>query len=256
MRTFTLILSLAFGLGLGGCGEVIDESESIRPSIETNNIAESNLHLGVAYLQRGEYEKALSRFFKALEADKNYPPTYNALGVLYQQLGDRAKSEEYFLKSLDLNSQDPSTLNNYGQFLCYGSRYDEAEVAFMKAVKNPLYPTPEIALSNAGICALAQDKWQTAELHFRNALKRNPKIPVALLQMAKISYTTGSYMSARAYLQRYLEIQAHSEKSLWLGIRIENELGDKNSLASYKLLLKNKFSDSREAKLLYDSLHK
>ena len=155
-----------------------------------------------------------------------------------------------------MNSSDASTLNNYGQFLCQEARYDEAEEIFLKAAQNPLYSTPEIALSNAGTCAMAQSKLDIAETHFRNALEKNPRVAVALIQMSQISYENANYLSARAYLQRYLEISPHTAKSLWLGIRIERELGDKNTLSSYTLLLKNKFPDSREAALLKDSLTK
>ena len=252
MRKIALIIILC--LGLNGCNQTTDGSDSTRPGAETNDIAQTNLNLGIAYLRAGEYEKALEKLEKARHADKNYPPIYNALGVLYQQLGNKVKAEKFFLKALDLNGSDPSTLNNYGRFLCRESRFDEAETAFLKAANNPLYATPEIAFSNAGSCAMDQGKLDTAETYFRNALERNPRIAIALLQMAEISYATDNYLSARGYLQRYLEISTHTAKSLWLGIQIENELGDKDALSSYKLLLKNKFPDSKEAKLLQDSL--
>jgi type IV pilus assembly protein PilF len=103
---------------------------------------------------------------------------------------------------------------------------------------------------------MAQSRLDAAETHFRNALKKNPRVAVALIQMSQISYETASYLSARAYLQRYLEISPHTAKSLWLGIRVERELGDKNVLSSYTLLLKNKFPDSEEVELLNDSLAK
>ncbi|MEE9575609.1 MAG: type IV pilus biogenesis/stability protein PilW, partial [Gammaproteobacteria bacterium] len=141
-------------------------------------------------------------------------------------------------------------------FLCRESRFDEAEAAFLKAANNPLYATPEIAYSNAGSCAMNQGKLDIAETYFRDALQKNPRVAIALLQMAEISYDTNNYLSARGYMQRYLEISAHTAKSLWLGIQIENELGDKNTLSSYKLLLKNKFPDSKEADMLRDSLVK
>jgi type IV pilus assembly protein PilF len=205
-------------------------------------------------LKRGQYEKSLDKLQKAQTADPRYPPIYNTLGVLHQQLGDKVTAEKYFRQALSLDSSDASTLNNYGQFLCQEARYDEAEKAFLKAAHNPLYSTPEIALTNAGTCAMAQGKLDEAETHFRNALEKNPRVAVALIQMSQISYETANYLSARAYLQRYLEISPHTAKSLWLGIRVERELGDKNTLSSYTLLLKNKFPDSREAALLKDSL--
>lgn len=257
MRKITLICLIIISLGLIGCDQTIGGTEpSIRPSVGTNDIAQTNLRLGIAYLKRGEYEKSLTKLQKAQAADPRYPPIYNTLGVLHQQLGDKVTAEKYFRQALSLNSSDSSTLNNYGQFLCQEARYDEAEETFLKAAWNPLYSTPEIAFSNAGTCAMAQSRLDAAETHFRNALKKNPRVAVALIQMSQISYETASYLSARAYLQRYLEISPHTAKSLWLGIRVERELGDKNVLSSYTLLLKNKFPDSEEVELLNDSLAK
>ncbi len=253
MRKIALtIILFSLGLGLKGCNQVADSSVST--IARSNDIAESNLRLGIAYLQTGEYEKALKKIQKARSADRNYPPIYNALGVLYQRLGEKVKAEGFFKKALSLNRSDSSSLNNYGQFLCRESRFNEAEVTFLKAANNPLYATPEIAFSNAGSCAMKQGKLDIAETYFRNALEKNPKISIALLQMAEISYTTENYLSARGYLQRYLEGNSHSAKSLWLGIKVEKELGEKDTLASYKLLLKNKFPNSKETKLLNDSL--
>ncbi len=71
--------------------------------------------------------------------------------------------------------------------------------------------------------------------------------------MSDLSYNQGNYLSARGYLQRYLEIANHTPISLWLGIRIERELGDKNALSSYALSLRNNFPDSKEARLLQES---
>ena len=68
--------------------------------------------------------------------------------------------------------------------------------------------------------------------------------------MSQLSYDKKNYLSARAYLQRYLAVSRHSAASLWLGIRIENILGDKDALSSYKLSLKNNFPDSTEASRL------
>ncbi len=257
MRIIALTILLYFLCsGLNGCNQTPGSSGSYRPTEGTNDIALTNLNLGIAYLRTGEFEKALEKLQKARAADKNYPPIYNALGVLYQQLGNKVKAEEYYLHALGLNGSDSSTLNNYGQFLCQESRFDEAEVTFLKAANNPLYATPEIAFSNAGTCAMEQGELDTAETYFRDALKKNPKVAIALLQMAEISYATGNYLSARGYLLRYVEISSHTAKSLWLGIQVENELGDKNALSSYKLLLRNKFPDSKEAGLLKNSMVK
>ena len=46
------------------------------------------------------------------------------------------------------------------------------------------------------------------------------------IKMSEINFDTKNYLSARAYLQRYQEIALHNAKTLLLGIKIENKLGD------------------------------
>lgn len=252
MKIFRIFGPVIAALILGGCNQATGGG-SFDVSERSNEVAESNLNLGIAYLKRGEYEKSLEKLDKALEADPRYTPTLNALGLLYQKLGNNVKAEQYFKQALGIRSNDPYTLNNYGQFLCANDRFDEAQDAFMSAAKNPLYETPEISITNAGTCALKNNHPDTAEKFFREALAKNPKVPIALIQMSQLSYDQGNYLSARGYLQRYLEVSKHSPASLWLGIQIEQQLGDKNTLSSYALLLKNKYPDSNEAKLLQES---
>ena len=249
---YRLLCGLTIGLVLSACNQVTTR-DSVSPSYRSNDIAEANLNLGVAYLRQGEYEKALNKLKKAQTADPKYPPIYNALGLLYQQVGELEQAEDYYKQAISLEPTNSSTLNNYGLFLCSNNRFDEAEETFHKATSNPLYETPEISISNAGTCALKDNRPDDAENYFRQALSKNPKIAPALIQMGELSYDQGKYLPARGYLQRYLEITKPTAKSLWLGIRIEEELGDKNVLSSYALLLRNNYPDSEEARMLKES---
>ena len=251
MNRYIRIIFLLTLLWQAGCNPVSEDTTGINPG--TNKVAESNLQVGIAYLQRGEYEKSLEKLTKALEADPSYTPTLNALGLLYQQLGNNQKAEDYFKKALSIRSSDGYTLNNYGQFLCTNNRYAEAQDSFIRAANNPLYETPEIAMANAGSCAMSNNDTVEAEKYFRAALEKNPNIPVALIQMGQISYNKGEYLPARGFLQRYLVTEKHTPKSLWLGIQIEDKLGDRDLLSSYALLLRNNFPDSKEAQLLRES---
>ena len=216
-------------------------------------IAVANLNLGIAYMQQGHYQLALEKLTRAQIAKPDFAPTYNALGLLYQRVGENDTAEENFKYSLKLDPNDSSIMNNYGLLLCQTGRYDEADKLFNDAASNPLYTTPEVAISNAGTCALKNGKADDAENYFKQALSKNPSLGPALIQMAEITYDNNDYSSARDYLHRYLAFNDHSPKTLWLGIRIERELGDKDTLASYELLLRNKFSDSKEAQLLEES---
>ena len=248
----SLVLFIFISGILSGCNQATTGG-NLQPSQVTNEAAIANLNLGIAYMEQRNYEKALEKLEKARQADPGFSTTYNMLGLLYQTLGDNNQAEDYFKKAISLNSNDSSTFNNYGRFLCQTGRPDEAEEIFLRSSNNPLYETPEIAITNAGTCAMMNDRKEDAEVYFRQALQLNPKMPEALIQMATISYEQANYLSARAYLQRYQEQARHTPKSLWLGIQVERELGDNDALASYTLLLKNGFPDSREAGLLLES---
>lgn len=217
------------------------------------NIAIANVNLAAAYLQQGRFEKSLEKLQRARMADPDYAPLYNVYGLVYQQLGNNQEAEQNFQKAIKLAPGDSYILNNYGLYLCQDNRIEEAETAFLRAANNPLYKTPEVAITNAGTCARENGNLDLAEKHFRDALSLNPSITPALLQMAELQYQRGELNSAHNYLNRYLEVADHTPRTLWLGIRIEKELGDKDAVASYALLLRNRYADSREATLLKES---
>ncbi len=252
---YSIFLQLASLLLLTACNPATDPSSdrNIRPSHATNDVAAANLNLGIAYLKQGKYENALDKLERAREADPLHPAIYNVLGLLYQQINDPKKAEQYFKKALSLDSNDSSTLNNYGSFLCQQKRIDESEATFLRASENPLYQTPEIAITNAGLCLYNNEKKDKAKEYFQQALKMNPRVPQALIKMCELSLDDFNYLTARAYLQRYEQVSRHTARSLWLGIQIERELGDKDAVSSYALLLKNSFPDSDEAAILLES---
>jgi len=126
------------------------------------------------------------------------------------------------------------------------NQVNAGEQRFVAALKNSLYTSPEVAYANAGMCMKQAGDVENAERYFRAALQRNPRMRAPLLNMAEVSLDREQALSARGYLQRYLELAPHSPRTLWLGIRIEQELGDKNAVASYAILLRSKFPDSDE----------
>lgn len=216
-------------------------------------IAATNLNLGIEYMRLGEYNLALEKLLRAKEAKSDYAPVYDALGLLYQKLGRPEDADRNFQQAIKLNSNSSITLNNYGQFLCSQGKVDDADKYFLASAENPLYETPEIPYTNIGTCAYMHDQPDKASEYFRKALTLNPAIPAALIQMTEIEYNEGNYESAHDYLERYLKYSKHTPKSLWLGIRIEQQLGDKNKVSGYALLLRNQYPDTEEARSLEES---
>ena len=216
-------------------------------------LAQVNTQLGIEYIQKGDLDIALDRLKRALDADPDYVDAHNTLGLLRGNLGQYDEAERSFKHVLKIDSKNSATLNNYGQFLCQLDRHKEGQKLILKAIENPLYENPDAALSNAGICALNSGDVDTAETHFRSALEINPKLAPTLYHMAFLSHRLARYLPARGYLQRFLEVGRHNAESLWLRIRIERELGDKDTEASYELQLERNFPDSAQTRLLHES---
>lgn len=209
--------------------------------------ADVYVDLAITYLQQRQYVPALQNARKAVMVEPRKPAAHNTLALVYQTLGQDTQAEDEFARAVSLDPDDPFANNAFGSFLCGNKRYAEAQQHFDRAIANPLNPQRWVPLTNAGRCAASQGDDDTAERYLRRALQANSKFAPALLRMAQLSLKKQNYLSARAYLQRYQEVAPHTSETLWLGIQTERILGDKDQLASYELLLRQRFPDSEEA---------
>lgn len=241
--------ALLLALWLSGCATTPQPATG---PVEEEKSAKINAQLGVAYFQQGQLEQALSKLQKAVKQDPQLADAHAGLAVVYERLGETEQAASHHLRAIELAPQDSSMLNNYGRFLCNQNKLEEAEERFQQAARNPLYRNPELPLGNAGLCFHRAGKIDKAEDYLLRALQANPRFPPALLRMAEIRYSKGSAMSARGFYQRYLAVAPQTAESLWLGIQIERELGDRDAVGSYALLLKGKFPDSAEARRLIE----
>jgi type IV pilus assembly protein PilF len=211
------------------------------------------VRLAIAYMQEGQLGMALKKIKHGIELDPNNGEAHNVLAILYQRLGEDSLAEKHFERATSLQPRNPYIRNAYGSFLCKEQNFDKADRQFQNALDNPLYKTPEVALTNAGICASQSGDRAKAEDYFRTALRHRSDFPQALLQMAQLSYDVGDPLSARGYLQRFHRVSKHTAPSLWLAIQTERILGDKDAVASYEMLLRGNFPDSDEMKLMRES---
>jgi type IV pilus assembly protein PilF len=235
------------------CATVPDDQPEVAPGGTASQLASVNTQLGLGYLRNGQLTLAWERLNTALQADPNYATAHNGIALVYDRLNEPDKAEEHFKRAIELNPSDSAALTNYGAFLCQLGRTEEGEKHFLQAVANPLYNKPAMAYTNAGTCKLQVDDLEGAEAYFRAALQADPRFPLALLNMAQVSYDKGEFLAARAYMQRLEEVSNHNPRSLWLGIRIEERLGDKDAVSSFAMLLKANYPDSRETQLLLES---
>jgi type IV pilus assembly protein PilF len=117
------------------------------------------------------------------------------------------------------------------------------------ALRNLLYPTPDKSV-NAGICARQAGDLAAADEYFQKALKVRPTQAQALFQMADMAYKRNDVPAAKSYLVRLQREVTPNAEMLWLALRVERKLGDRNAEASLGFQLTKNFPDAREARAL------
>lgn len=238
-----VLLALVSALG-GGCSSNPERGD--QESANTRAAA-INTQLGTEYLNRGQYEVALDKLKRALREDDEFAPAHTVLGVLYEQLGENDLARKHYREAVRLKPADGAINNNYGAFLCRQGQASEAEPYFQKALADPFYKTPAVALANAGVCVMDQGELDKAEGYLRKSLEYDPKFADALLPMANLTYRQQQYLKARGFLQRYEAVASPTPQSLMLGYRVEQELNNDNNVKHYGDELIDRFPKSQEA---------
>ncbi len=212
--------------------------------------AEVNTQLGIEYMREGMYDSAMQKLQKAIKQNPDYQPAHTSIAILYEKLGEVKLADKHYRKAYRLNRKDSLTLNNYGQYLCRSGRLEEADEMFTAALKDPLYRHREVIYTNAGICARMRPDIELSDKYFRSALQVNAEYKPALREMIRSSFSQQKYLATRAYLQRLQELEPLTPEFLWIGVRAEAALEDRDAMASYALVLKNRYPEADETQAL------
>lgn len=112
--------------------------------------------LGIAYMEKGDYQKATDAFERALELDDTYPVVYKNLGTLQYSLFLKTrdslsykKALENFKKAIELDSKFAAAYNGLGAAYLSGGEFEGAIFCLEKALT--LRPDYGIALYNLGL---------------------------------------------------------------------------------------------------------
>ena len=208
--------------------------------------AKVHTELGSMYFQNGNLIVALEELTIAISINPNYAQAYSTRGLVLYYIKELASAEKDFQRALDLDAKDPEINNNYGWFLCQIGKEKDSIAYFERAIRNPLYQTPETAYLNAGACYIKLGDLVSAEDYVRKNLRFSRDNPQALFQLAKISYLRGNYDAAREYLKKVVRQIDPDAETLWLSLRVEHRLGERSAESSLIAQLRRKYPDSPE----------
>jgi type IV pilus assembly protein PilF len=245
-----LVLLLALALAACGSAPARSESPAKREANSRQAAAETNVRLGQGYLAQGKLDLARDKLLRAVELDPRSVPAHTVIAVLYEQIGDLDKARVHYRRAVDLAPESGDAQNNYATFLCKRGEYAEADRLFARAIADPFYKTPAVALSNRGACQLSAGQVEAAEESLRRAVQLAPDMPDALYGLARATYERGDYLRARAFVQRYEATGRAGADGFMLGYEVERKLGNVRGANEYRQKLLAQFPDSEAARRL------
>lgn len=250
-KNLSIFFILMHFVWLGGCvQQPIDDGMSAQANSERAfQSAKIHTELAAEYFHRGQLDVALEEVSEALKAQSNYALAYNVLGLINMTLNENSKALDNFERAIRMAPKNPEIHNNYGWFLCqrFSQRMDQAIDHFMTAARDPLYSTPEMSYTNAGICEIKRQKYNEGQVFFQKALSIQPNYSPALIGLIDADFQRGNLIDAQSKLVLFLQNNAPTAEGLMLAIKIEQAMDNQLAVDSYIFQLQKHFPESKEA---------
>ena len=227
-----------------------DGSKALKREDPTEAAAKTNIQLGIAYLQQGNYPVAREKLERSLKQNPKDPDVHTSLGLLYDRTGEPKLADKHYQQALKLAPDNPDVSNNYAIYLCKRGRVDEGVERFSAVAANKYYRTPEVALTNAGVCLRGAKRLDEAQAKFIGAIKLRPDYSEATVQLANLHIERGQVPEARKVVDSYLGAFRPKPDVLFAAVTVARAAKDKMSEEKFSRTLRLEFPDSAQARAL------
>jgi type IV pilus assembly protein PilF len=245
-------LACSTGVVLSGCATNMSganmNSDLVTESDEpdTRKRARLRLELAVAYFDKGQTTDALDHLKQSIAADPTLFEAYTLRGLIYMRLNDVPLAEESFRRALAINPKAASVQHNYGWLLCQQSRFSESVQLFNSALSNPAYGDRAKTWMAQGLCQLKSGQQAEAEKSLLRAYELYAGNPITAYNLSLLLYQRGEFVRAQFYARRLNNSELANAESLWLGIKVERRMENRDAMAQLGAQLKKRYPQSRE----------
>jgi type IV pilus assembly protein PilF len=256
LRLLALCLTL-FGLaGVSGCASRFDgptaggaEAELVTDSDEPEGRkrARIRLELAVGYFENGQTAIALDELKQSIAADSNYAEAYSLRGLIYLRLNDFRLSEESFKRALTISPRDSNIMHNLAWLYCQQSRYAQAQQMFSQALANPQYGERAKTWRAQGLCQVRAGQLGEGEQSLFKSYEFDAGNPITAYNLAILLFQRGDFARAQFYVRRLNNSELANAESLWLGVKVERRMENRDAMLQLAAQLVKRFPKSREA---------
>lgn len=237
---------------LTGCASNVTDAgtkaDLVTDSDETDvrKRARLRLELAIAYFEKGQTTDALDHLKQSILADPTLFEAYNLRGLIYMRLNDVPLAEESFRRALAMSPKAASVQHNYGWLLCQQSRFSESFQLFSAALANPAYGDRAKTWMAQGLCQIKSGQTMDAENSFLRSYELDAGNPITAYNLSSLLYQRGEFVRAQFYVRRLNNSELANSESLWLGIKVERRMENRDAMGQLGTQLKKRYPQSRE----------
>jgi tetratricopeptide (TPR) repeat protein len=195
--------------------------------------AQSQYRAGLALVESGKIDEAISAFKKGLETAPQDKVLLDATGAAYSMKGDLEVARGYFTRSLDIDPRFGPARQNLGITLFALGRYAEAEDQF-KSLDADSGPSRSVANVFLGMIAEKRSDCRSAVALMENEQVLVYQYPDAILSFADCEYQVGNLQQAEQALTAFDHLSTKSPSQYEKAVEIYRRLGQ-NQKASEEL---------------------
>lgn len=216
------------------------------------------LNLGVLFEELGNNEEALKNFYLAINSDPKYSPALNNIGSILARSRQFEDALKYFLAARDsakTSKEEWNAVENTAETYSELSRHIEAVEILSQYIKKNA--NSAMAFLRRGDNFTKLKRFSEAEADYRQALKNDPSLTIANINLGGALAAQGQVQEATAILEGESSINPPTAAVLNnLGIVYQNKKEIAKAAISFKKALELDSTDclilTNLASLLYD----
>jgi Flp pilus assembly protein TadD len=175
--------------------------------------AQKEYERGVKQVDKGEYEKAIAHFERAIQLYPEYVQAYNDLGAQYLRLNRFTEAEAAFTKAVTYEPRAPQPYLNLGYMRLLQKQYQDAVLALNRAIELDSTNWAGHLWLGVALMEVKEHTLSKSALEKALVLGNPPEVSPAHLYLANIYIRQGDLIHAIEQSELYLKEVPNAENA-------------------------------------------